>query len=115
MLDLDQAEVVDAGGLSGWSRGLGDGGVDVTADHEGDGVAGGESIQVDGEPAQVLGVVAELDATAAQGGVDTVPVPQLCRARHSTAYAEFRIMPSRATAELVLGSRSGRMTLNSSA
>ena len=58
------------------SGGLGNGGMDVTADHEGDGVAGGESVQVDGELAQVLGVVAELDTTAAQSGIDAVAIPK---------------------------------------
>jgi hypothetical protein len=33
----------------------------------------------------------------------------------SSAYAEFRIMPSRPSAELVPSSRLGRATLNSSA
>jgi len=111
----DQAQVVDTGGFGEGRYGLGDLGMDVATEPEGDGIAGGVTLEVDGDPAQVLGVVAELDLAAEQGGIDLVAVVLLCRARHSRAYAEFRIMPSSPLAELVPSSREGMTRLSSSA
>ena len=105
----DQAQVVDAGGLTlgvGLER-LRDLDVDVTADLEGERITGRPALEVDGDAGQVLGVVAELDLTADQGRINLVAVAELCRVRHSSAYAEFRIMPSRPRAELFPSSPMG--------
>lgn len=69
-----ESQVVDAGGGGRGAGGLGDGFVDVTADLEGDGDAGGSAFEIDVEAGQVFGVVAQLDAAAHQGRVDGVGV-----------------------------------------
>jgi hypothetical protein len=89
--------------------------MDVALDDQRDGVPELAVAEPDLELGEVLGPVTEVDQASDQGGIDLVLVAELCRARHSRAYAELRIMPSRARAELVPGSRPGRMTLNSSA
>ena len=50
--------------------------MDVAAEAEGDGQAGGGALEVDGDAAEVLGVVAELDLASDKGGVDLVAVAE---------------------------------------
>jgi hypothetical protein len=91
----DLAEVVDAGGLRKRSRLWRQLGVDVALDDQGEGESELAVAEPDLELGEVLGSVAELCRPSHQSGVNLVLVALLCRARHSRAYAEFRIMPSK--------------------
>ena len=69
-----QAEVVDAGRLRGGPGGLGHGGVGVAADDQRRRHPGGAALGEHVDGGQVLGVEAQLDAPADQGGVNRVVV-----------------------------------------
>ena len=56
--------------------GLGDGGVDVAADHERDGGPGRNAVVVHVDAGEVLGVQAQLNAVPGEGGVDLVAVSE---------------------------------------
>src|SRR5262249_8194708 len=72
----DHAQVVDAGGFGERPLGLGDLGMDMPAEAGGGGLTDRHALEVDGDPAEVLGVVAELDLPTDQGGIDLVAVAE---------------------------------------
>jgi hypothetical protein len=70
VLLLDEAEVVDTGGLRRRDRCRGSLALDVASEHEGDGSSAATALEPDVDAAQVVGVEVELDALAAKSAVD---------------------------------------------